>query len=249
MIPIGGGTNKDALPQDPDSEVVNLKLNQFLNDVTLANDLTLGTRTINLSPGHSVAIGNYLCFVEGKRFTQSLVIGVNVNEITLESPIDYAYTTNADVHNSNPNIAKVDGSTTPIEFYLTPPAGMAFDVYAVHLVGEYKNAPGPTKFFGESPITNGLYLRKEDGSVKNYWTIRRDADFREYGMVPEHDPKAPAGNYLTYCPIKPRNDNGVVLRLRWNEKLIVGVQDDFLAMYTLGNLIRITATAIGHVVV
>jgi len=241
--PIGGGTNRDALPQDPTSEPVLLKITRHIGTAILSTQISVDDNVISLQSGHGFVIGNIIEICENRRIYQSEVIGVSGNDISVNMPIDYNYSVNSIINRCDPNIV-VDGSSNRIEFYASPCEGTAWDVYSLILTTETKNEPGPTKYSGITALEKGLYLRKSNGVFKNYTIIRKDSDYRAYGIKYEIDEKSPAGNYLVYAGFDLRNVLGVADRIFYGDKIQLFVQDDL----TEGSIItKITGMVLGHI--
>jgi hypothetical protein len=243
-VPIGGGTNKDALPQDVTSESVLLYLTRSINDVTLSVPAVIDQETVELSPGHGVVSGEMLCFVYGLRFSQFKVTNVATNTISLDMPLDYSYPVEAIVKRKDYRMEK-DGSSTTLSYKITPLTGSAWDVYEIVLTAETSAEPGPTKFMGITALTKGIYLRIKDGMSKNFGNIKRDSDFKEYGISVEYDEKAPSGNYLVNVRLKFKEGLGTIPRIYCGDEITVCVRDNLSG----GTILRMVCLVKGHVVV
>lgn len=229
--------------QDNKAELVGLKICQFLNSVTLTVPVAIDTRVINVTAGHGFVAGNIVCLRENGRFYQATVLSVATNAITLDTPTDYAFTTAAVGFRSQDNMA-VDGSGTPVIFKVSPPAGTKWDLYgcSFHLLGGTAMDDG--KFGSLLAITRGIVARKKDGTYKNVFNIKTNADFAFRCDEVKYADKAPSGSYGFSAKKTFNIRHGMVIRLDADlmDEFQIIIQDN------LTGLTSFKAAAWGHVV-
>jgi len=101
----------DIAVQDQTSDIVDYLLCVQIADLTLSADGSIDDTTISVTDGSGVVDGTYVCIQEDTRAFQAKVLsGGGTNTLTLDTPLDYAFTTSALVANRNPSL-NVDGST------------------------------------------------------------------------------------------------------------------------------------------
>lgn len=81
--------------QDQTSTVLDFFFREVLNTITLAINTTPNTNTITLAAGHNVVAGDTIVLKEGVAYFQANVLNVATNTITLDSPVDFPFTTAA----------------------------------------------------------------------------------------------------------------------------------------------------------
>lgn len=229
--------------QDNQSELVGLKICQFLNSITLTSTATIDTYIVNVAAGHGFIAGNVMCLRENGRFYQATVLSVATNAITLDTPLDYTFTTAAVGFRSQDNMA-VNGSVTPVTFKISPPGGTKWDVLgcSFHIVDD--TAMDDAKFGGITALTRGLVTRKKDGTYKNIFNIKTNGDFSFRCDEVKYADKAPSGYYGFNAKKTFSIRHGIVIRLDADkgDEFQVIVQDD------LTGLTSLKAAAWGHVV-
>ena len=181
--------------QEPSSFKVNLLFHAHGNDITLASNTNIGDTVITLNPGHGATVGKFVGLKEGVRFYDGEIVGVNVNDITLDSPLDFAFTTATDLAHIHDPDMNVDGSTTTQVFHITPAAGSQWEITRIICVIEDNAVMDSGKFGGIAALTNGMLLRIINGTYQNIWNVKTNGDFSITSFDLEYDPKAPAGVY------------------------------------------------------
>ena len=101
----------DVALQDQTTHNLNLHFVKNFNQATLSANTNIDDKTITLNAPHYVEIGSSVCIKEDDRYYQGHAISIDGNIITLDTPLDYAYTTAAHVGRGTHNLA-VDGSST-----------------------------------------------------------------------------------------------------------------------------------------
>lgn len=238
----------DVNIQDQTTQDIDLLLQQELNvGNLLAADTIIDDKQITLTAGHGAVVGNSVCFREGKSFTQEIITAVNVNLITLDSPLDKVYTTAADICIGNVNMA-VNGSVTPVIFKIGPlPAGEdKWDL--TRILGNITDdsVMDDSKFGGISALTNGIFFRRNNGVYKNLFNVKTNGELSLRMYDTKYSDKAPAGTYgfsfrRTWAG---QSKSGVTIRLDSADSDVFEcvVQDDLTGLTTFKVAVQ------GHVV-
>jgi hypothetical protein len=233
--------------QDQDSEIIDLFLHVVKAEGQLL-DIACGIddTCVTLTAGHGATAGDLICLKEGIAYYQAKVISVDVNELTLDTPLDFAYSLLANVCIGDANLNK-NGSVSPVIAHLAPTAVSRWDVTRLIFHIEDNTDMDSARFGGISALTRGVVIRKKNDIYKNVFNIKCNGDFNIHNFDIEYDDKAPAGVYSLTSVRKfaGQENSGVVIRIngQTNDELQIIVQDDLTAVS------RFEVLAQGHVVV
>lgn len=236
----------DVKIQDQTTEIIDLFLHRTLSNFTVASNTITNTNTFEADPGHLIVSGNTLCFLEGKNFSQFIVLGVSINTITVDSPFDRVYTTSGTYQHHTPNMA-VDGSSTSQIYFIKPLPGMKYDIVRIVLVIEDEGNMDFSTFGSiDGGITNGCVLRKKDGVFKNLFNWKNNGEFisRSFDFGFQTNIGGNLRAFTSRTTYGGQSRRGVVIRLDGDlgDELQVIIQDDLTSQV---NMIMI---AQGHVV-
>lgn len=231
--------------QDQHSTIVNNYLTMTIGAVTLGVNTNLDDTVITLEAGHGTQVGEILNIKEGTAFLQTGVLAVNVNEITLDMPLDFAFTTSAICERATPDM-DVDGSSSIKVFKISPSgltAGTEWDITKMKLTMVCTGEPTAPKFGDLTALTNGIVLRKVDGTYKNLFNAKTNANIQEG----THDAKylsKPNFSFEASLFFAGQGNYGVTVRLcaDGDDELQVLVRDD------IQGLVSLRVLAFGHVV-
>ena len=242
----------DVKIQDQTTEIIDLRLFQTLGNITLLKDYSVGDRYVNISsPDHVPEIGNVLCLKsdDSNAFLQPeilsvLSLGGNNYELFLDQPLDYGFDINDGCAVGNVNWA-VDGSVNPVEFSVSPSGNInstSWDIVRIiwYCEGTGGSTPGDeipdfTSFFTMDPVTNGAYLRVEDGYKKNIFNVKNNGELvsRMYDLTLIQTINRD-GLYSAFArrTFGGQDKNGVTVRLdaETGDKITWVVQDDLTEM-------------------
>jgi len=240
------GESVDVFIQDQTSSIINYRMHQDLEAVTLTTATAIDDSTVTLQAGHSAAAGQMLTLLSGTRFYQGIITNVAVDTLTLDTPLDYAFPITADAVLGNVD-ASVNGSAaTPIVFHARPPAGVKWDIVQLIVQMIDDAAIDYTKFAGIAALTNGCVLRKIDGTYKNIGNVKRNGDFRLFGCDAEILTKVGGGEFAfdAVCQFGGQENAGVVIRLDGStgDEIELLIRDDLTAISAIYVVI------IGHIV-
>lgn len=220
--------------QDQHSPAVILYL--YRHDVTtsLQYSTSVDTSFVSVNTITGIEEGDAITIYEGTHIFQSIVLDTTNNIIELSSPIDYAFTTQAEVHVGPWNMT-VDGSSVAQEFHIHPPPLSDFDIYTVVISITDNSEMDSKKFGGITQLPRGIVLRLENGTTHNLCLIVNNIGFSEQGYTLEYDSKAPSGVYgLRVCK-NYHERNGVSLRLvgSSNDAYKIIIQDNLTSLSSM----------------
>lgn len=231
--------------QDQHTQVVTNYLDIDIGTTTLTAGLAIEDLIVNVTGGHGAVSGNIIDIVEAGRFYQGIILSVSVNVLTMDTPLDFAYTTSAIVRIGNHNLA-VNGSVTTVIAKTTPPSGVKWDITRVMVHIEDDSAMDSGRFGGIAGLTNGVVLRMKDGTHQNIYNVKTNGELSQRSYDLTYDDKAPAGIFGLTCrtTFAGPSKHGVVIRLDGNtgDELQLLIQDD------LTELTDFHIIAQGHVV-
>ncbi len=230
--------------QDLTNEIIDLKMVRSTGDITLAVAGVLGAGTVTLEAGHGVTNGDIICLKSGPRFYQGIVTNVSTNIITLTAPLDYAFPITSTGQKASAQLA-VNGSVTPVVFSLAPATESGWHVTGIMFELTDATAMDDTLFGGVTALTKGVVVRKKDGTYKNLFTLRSNADFQVTCQTTSYADKAGAGSYGFRAYKDFSIQHGVVVSLdgATADELEIIVQDD------LTGLTNFRVNLVGHVMV
>jgi len=226
--------------------IIDLFMHKHQLTITIDGTTSIGDKIVTLVAGHGVINGNWVGFEQAGNFYEGVVINVSVNDIELDSPLDYAFDSNAVayIHSRDMNI---DGSTTTQIFHIHPPTGQKWDITGLTFTLEDNVIMDSSKFGGITALTEGVVLRVENSTIKNIFNVKTNGGFSARSCFSEYDAKAPAGVYgFRICTVFAGQENrGVTIRLNGDvdDELQLLIQDDLSA------LSRFTCIAHGHIVI
>jgi len=203
-------------------------------DITLTSVITMDDEVVNVSGGHgfTAAAGEYIVIRNGDLFTQTKVIAVNSNAITVEMPIASDYPVTSTVIRGNINM-NIDGDAVPTDFKFTfPGAQIPIDLSTIILTMQHgTNVPDDGKFGGLTALPKGIYFRQINGGRVNLGNYTNNQAFKDVGAVVEYTTKAPAGTNGTNVTVEIEDIFGQVIRLnpRDGDEFIGHVRDDINA--------------------
>ena len=218
-------------------------------DITLTADVAIGIEVINVSAGHGfvAAAGEYLVLFQGNKFTQVKVKSVATDAITVQAPMTAAFTADTTIVIRGNILMNVDGSGTPVEFIVNlRTLTIPIDIVKVVIVMQHGiNVPDDGKFGGLAALTNGMFFKKEDGTVFSFGNYIINQDFRDMGGTIDYTPNAPAGDNSTTISFEMREVFGQVIRLKPADlDKIIGIVRDKIDV--AAGMTRMTTSFIGH---
>jgi hypothetical protein len=238
--------NNGAIPvniQDQTSDSVNLYLHTEEATPSLNVDALKETTTITVDSVTNISIGDAITIYEGMFHYQSIIVGINGNNIVLSTSLDRDFTTDASIIVGKWNL-NLNGSSTPINAYIWAPPTGSFDIYELICVITDNSDMDDSKFGSLNELTNGLSICKEDGDLKRLALITNNGGFYEQGFVTEYTDKAGGGNYSFKTKKNYSITNGVAIRIDGtkNEMFRVSIRDNLTGLSKIVFIIQ------GHLV-
>ncbi|MCK5127571.1 MAG: hypothetical protein KAR42_15045 [candidate division Zixibacteria bacterium] len=158
-------------------------------NTTLASDVTLFDKTISLTSATGFGPGSFAGVFSGVsgegRFYFGTQIGVSVgNDITLDTPLDFAFSATDPVVAFSKEML-VDGSTTPQTFQVRA-GGVGSSTYLlinrIIIAMTTFSAPTLSDFGDGSALVEGLVFRVNNGIVRNLNNIKSNQAFVNWGF-------------------------------------------------------------------
>jgi len=237
--------NLNVSISDQYTEALKLKLHTVsASGSLLASNTTIDTYTMEFNAGHSAVVNNLICIKENGRFSQFKITNVATNTITVDSPIDYAYTTDAFLSYGKSNLNLSGSIGSPIRAMVGPDFDQMWDVYGLSIIIIDDAAIDYSKFGGIGALTRGIVIRKENDYIKNFGNIKSNADLDLYGFTTQINEKTGGGEYSLVGHLNINNISGVSIRLdgSTNDKLVAQFTENLSAISKIEILVH------GHVV-
>jgi len=243
----------DVNVSDQTTEIVDLHLTEQIQVMTLVNNTVMDQTVIRVASASPPIAFNMVNLKEGTSFYQGEILvvaslGGGQYNLTLDTPLDFAYTTAALIDEVSDDLT-VNGSSTRIIFNISP-AGLApgtrWDIIRMIFVITDNTAMDDEKFGGLAALSKGIVIRKTSGKNKNIFNAKTNSDFAVHTFDISYSDKAPSGffGFRARRTFGGQDKNGVVIRLSadTNDELEVIIQDN------LSGLTRFNVVAQGHVV-
>lgn len=243
----GGNYSLDVSVQDQTTDIVDYYLCLEIRALELSAPTAIDSRVVQVTDGSSVTNGNYVCIQEDARaFQAKIASGGGTNTLTLDTPLDYTFTTAASISERTPDLDVIGTAVSPIIAQLKPIPGVKWDITRIILVMTHGSAGDDSLFGSLAALPNGIVLRKSDGIHHTIFNAKTNGDLRIRTYDVAYSDKAGPGLYSTSCrrSFNGQDKNGVAIRLDGdkNEALECVIQD------ALNLLTSFRIVAQGHVV-
>jgi len=203
---------------------------------TIKTNTSIDDTTITLNVGHGVSSGDHILLYQGNNFFVAEALSVAVDDITIDSPLDFAYDTTAIGIRGNTNL-NVDGSVTPVIFSVSPKNltdGVSWDITRFIAIIEDNSAMDTSTFGGLSALTNGVVFRSKNGITKNIFNVKTNGDFASEAFDVGYDDRAPSGSFgfRVRRTFSGQDKNGVVIKLQstTNDEFQIIINDDLTGL-------------------
>lgn len=242
---VGKPNSIDVYIQDQTTDIIDYYLRRDIRSLALSGTQTLSSYVVNLVSSVGVNVGNIIRVQEGGRLFQAKILSINANNITIDTPLDYPYTTAATIAESSINM-NVDGSVTPVVFSLEPNSNSKWDITRIIISMTHTSAADDSKFGNLTTLTRGIVIRKKDGIYHTIFNAKNNGDIRLRAYDIAYSDKAGAGLYGTSFrrSFAGQEKNGVTIRLDGskNESFQLIVQDNLTGLSSFRAVIQ------GHIV-
>ena len=217
---------------------------------TLLVNASIDDLTINLSSTVGFVDGSYVGIFcpDENRFYFGTQIGSPIgNSITLDTPLDFNFTTGDNVLGFSRDL-NVDGSNTTQIFEIQGTGGNAeIDITRI-LIQMTTDTDPQFSDFGDitDGLDNGIVLRRVNGDIRNIWNIKSNSEFANHAFdytpyVASNPGQGVPGIAVRYS-FAGQSKHGVAVRLAQGESLELWIQDD------LSSLASFRIIAEGHLV-
>lgn len=242
--------NNGAIPvniQDQTTEPFDGLFSQAISTFSLASDATPSTLSVlnydfDASAGHGLAVNDEILLLDtaANKALPAIVLGVAVNTITLDRPIDHAYPAGANGRKVTSDMT-VDGSAST-EIFAVRAGSIAVDITRIILRMECASAPDDSKFGDLAALTRGLVFRVVNSFQKTIFNWKTNGEIAQWSFDLTYTDKAGGGNHGVRARITfaGQDKHGVTLRMQDTDQLQVIPQDD------LRGLVLLNISAEGH---
>jgi hypothetical protein len=243
----------DVVINDQTSPIIIVPANKTANQTTISVAADLNDMSFDVASATGFVDGVFMVLadVDSNRFMTCHQVGaISGNTVTVDTPLDFAYPTTTQVTNGATNLG-VDGSSTTQVFSLRaadPGLDLEVDITRIIITCTTVGAVDMSTF-GDiaGPLTNGLVLRRTDGTFNNIFNVKTNGeiaslmyDFQVYAAT---NPQQGQDGFVSRMTFAGQNKIGVAIRIGPGEDLELLVQDN------LSTLTDFTVTFEGHVVV
>jgi hypothetical protein len=240
----------DVNSLDPTMTPVIVNFNKIVTSTTLTDTVAIDDYTIVVDDTTGVFANRYLTIfnVTLNRFYVGNVLSINVDTLTLDTPLDAAYPAGSFVDITTDEMA-VDGSgasqTYGVRGVSPSPIGLSVDIVRIIFTCVTDSPVDLTKF-GDitGGLTKGLVLRKRDGTYDNIFNVKTNRDLAgtmfDWEPYLASNPQQGVDGFVSRLTFGSMGKMGVVIRLMAGEDLELLVQDD------LSDLATFKITAEGH---
>ena len=235
----------DVNIQDQHTDVLDYYLRRDVNALAFSAVQTLNSydAVVAINPG--VTVGNIIRIQEDNRLFQAMILNAAGTTLTLDTPLDFPFTSAATVAESSIDM-NVDGSVTPVVFSLEPNFDYEWDVVRLMFSMTHSAAGDDSKFGSLSALTRGLVLRKVNSINHTIFNVKTNGDIRLRAYDLDYSDKAGAGLYGTSFrrTFGGQSSNGVVVRLDGSasESIEIVIQDDLTSLDSFRGILQ------GHIV-
>lgn len=244
----------DNFIQDQTSPSVMVKFNRVTNSTTLASDVTKGSASIVVTSSTGIIAGSYLIIYNATSNRYFLCTAVSIASaptITIDTPIDFSFTTGSIVDVAITNLA-ANGSSVALTYGIrgvgqTSNVPTTVDITRIIMTCVTTSAVSLDKFADITSLTNGLVLQhRKLERTDNIFNVKNNREIAgiQYDYTPytATNPVQGIDGFVARLTFAGQNKIGVVKRLRQNEDLEFIVRDDLSAITTL------EVMAEGHIV-
>jgi len=228
----GATSNQDVTIQSSISPLRIVKASNLIAETTLTSFATEGHLIINVADVTSFVVGQYLTIYnpDANIVYFGNILMINVLSVTLDTPIDSHFDSGSFVSVGNENLGVTATSVAPVIFGIRNPTTndipTKFDI--TRIIFKCLTADAiELSMFGDivGGITNGLVARKSDGTFRNIFNVKTNADLKNlmYDIDIETVAKQAQNGFTGRFTFEKL---GSVIRLEAGEDLQFIVQDD-----------------------
>jgi hypothetical protein len=203
---------------------------------SLAVATTLDDITITVNNGGVFTVGDYIGIFDGavNRFYFGEVLIIAANVLTVDTPLDYAYSIGEPVLPTTRDL-NVDGSVIPQVFTIAAVSGgvatLEVDICRL-MIQMFTDTVPQLSDFGDitDGLTRGLVLRENNGFVYNIWNVKDNGDFAHLAYDLEvylaSNPAQGQNGLAVRYTLNGQDKHDVAVRVGGGKTLQIIVQDD-----------------------
>jgi hypothetical protein len=202
---------------------------------TLTQSAVLNEYTLELTDATDFVTGTYVgVFSDVGRYYFGEVLIKSVNQITLDTPLDFAFDSAVTKVLPTSRDMNVDGSETPVTFSIQAgESGLVIDLTRL-IVSMTHGSAGDDGLYGNlTKLTRGLVLRRVDGNTRNYWNIKDNGEWANLSYDVTYSIRSGGGGTFgtrSRYSWAGTDKHGVAVRLGPGERLDAIVQDDLTGL-------------------
>jgi hypothetical protein len=251
---VGANGGLDVNIQDQTSPILITELNRITNTTALTNAVAIDDKTVVIDTTTGFVDGTHITIADdvSNRYSIYHQVGAVAGKtISLDRPIDYAFPAGTQITAGTHEMA-VNGSVTPVIFSVRSgdtPTGLNVYVDITRIIFKCITATAVdlTTFGDLARLTNGLVLRRVDGTYSNIFNCKDNGELAgimyDFSVAQATNPVQGVDGFTGRLTFGGQNKIGVVVRIGPGEDLQAIVQDD------LSGLTSFSIVAEGHVVV
>lgn len=234
------GDKLDVVLQDQTTPPFDFYFLQAIGSpTTLAVTGAINDTSITVASDAGFTVGNVVGVFTGARYYFGIVLAKpGGNVLNLDTPLDFAYTAGSNVIAATREL-DVNGSIgSPEIFVVSGPGGAAggLEIDIVRLmISMITSSAADLSLFGNlAALTNGIVLRRNDGTVRNIWNAKTNLDLLNlaYDLTIYQSTNPAQGVDGIGCryTFGGQDKHGTVVRLGVNETLELLIQDDLTGL-------------------
>lgn len=250
VAPVDSNNNVNVNLVNNTNASVILPLVQELGETTLSVDGVIDEYIVTVTSVVGIAVGQHFRIInyDADRFYFGTILGISGNDITLDTPLDFAYLSGSEITYSNINM-NVDGSVTPIKFKLrtgSPSIPSLLDITRLIFYCTASSSVDLNKFGNLASLTNGIVFRRVNNSINNIFNVKTNGELAslmyDWNPYQASNPAQAIDGFVSRLTFAGQNKIGVALRVGSDDNIEIIVQDD------LSLLTSFIVIAEGHVV-
>lgn len=257
---------KDVSLQDQTTQPIIAKFNRVTNSTTLAVNALKGDTSITLTSGTGLVApagdlpGSYIILFNPTTALFMFAHATNIAGspvVVLDTPLanDFDSTTFVDIALTNLN--EIGTLASPIIFGLRgvgapPGVDVTVDITRIMYKCIVTDPANLSKFGDLSKLTNGLVLRRRNGTTENIFNVKDNGEIKgimfDFDVVATINPQQGVNGFNSRMTFAGSNKIGVALRLPIGDDLEHLIQDDLFTAQTGSQIKLFEIVAEGHLV-
>lgn len=201
----------------------------------LSTQTQIDNRSISVVNPVSFTVGNYIIIAEEDRFYTGELLAINGNVLSLDTPLDFNFSTSGVVVPSTRDL-NVDGSITPQVFSIRAGAtsGLSLGISRLMIHMETAGQVDLNKFGDLTALTNGIVVRRVDGTTRNIFNVKTNGEMRNLCFdwtadIASNPSQGQNGVGFRYT-FAGQDKHGVAVRLDPGDELQIIIQDDLTGL-------------------